>query len=127
MVYSGLGGLAAFVALLGLTSSVPGTLVSCLMTGGAVGGVVVPAQTLLQSETPQHLLGRVGSTVMSTVFASQIVGLMLSGELARLTSIRQVFLVTAGMLLALLAMGRAFLHHRAAGTTTYPDVAVPKT
>jgi len=126
LVFAGLGGMAFFVALLGITSSIPVTLLCCLMTGLFVAAVIVPAQTLLQTETPQHLLGRVGSTVMSTVFGAQIVGLLLSGELARFTSIRQVFEITSVTLLVLMVLGRVFLSHRA-GTTMYPESAVPKT
>jgi DHA3 family macrolide efflux protein-like MFS transporter len=126
VVFTGLGGMAIFVAILGSTFSIPVTLLCCMMTGLFVSAVIVPAQTLLQTETPPHLLGRVGSTVMSTVFGAQIVGLLLSGELARLTSIRQVFWITSVTLLVLMAAGRLFLSHRT-GTTTYPDAAVPKT
>lgn len=127
LVYSGLGGMAIFVAFLGVTSTTPITLACCFLIGLCVGMVIVPAQVLLQSETPQHLMGRVGSTVLSSVFAAQVVGLLLSGELARLTSIRQVFFVTSALLLIIMAVGRVFLHHRAAGTTMYPEAASPKT
>jgi DHA3 family macrolide efflux protein-like MFS transporter len=48
-----------------------------LFIGCAVAGIIIPAQTLMQQETPPELMGRVGSTFMSCVFTAQILGLLL--------------------------------------------------
>ncbi|HBY63818.1 MAG TPA: MFS transporter, partial [Solibacterales bacterium] len=63
------------------------------------------SQALLQAETPPDLLGRVGSTVMSFAFASQVVGLLLSGVLEKLAGIRNVFLLIAALLSLQVAAG----------------------
>jgi len=45
-------------------------------------------------------------------FTAQIVGLVLSGVLADLFGVRVVFLLCAGLAVAMAAGGRAFLHAR---------------
>lgn len=126
LVFAGLGSLAAFVTGMALTSSVPIALVCCFGVGFSVSAVIIPTQTMIQSETPQHLLGRVGSTVLSTVFGANLTGLLISGELAKLVGVRQVFLTVAIVLAVLIAAGRVFLSHRS-GTTMYPVSTEPNT
>ena len=76
----------------------------------AVSAVIVPAQTLLQQETPPALVGRVSSTSMSVVFLGQVLGLALSGVLANAVGVRLVFLLCASFAVILAAGGKAFLH-----------------
>ncbi len=116
-VFSGLGGLVIATLLLGLTIATPLTLVASLFTGLSVACVLIPTQVLLQSETPPELLGRVGSTVMSVAFASQVVGLVVSGKLEHLVGIRNVFLLIAGLLVVQLMVSARF-RPQARGTTT---------
>ena len=75
----------------------------------AVAGIIIPAQTMIQQETPQALMGRVGSTVMSTIFAAQITGLVLSGLLTQYMGVRRVFALCAGLLVVLILAGKLFM------------------
>jgi len=69
----------------------------------------VPAQTLIQQETPPPLMGRVGSTVMSFIFGAQILGLIASSLLAGRIGVRHVFAVCAALLLILIVVGRLWM------------------
>ena len=72
---------------------------------------------MIQEETPQAMLGRVGSTVMSLIFSAQIAGLILSGVLANHTSVRRVFALCTLMLAALIVIGKLWMepdHHQPA-------------
>lgn len=115
LVLVGLGGVGLGAALLGLFPYVPVAILATLIVGFAVSAIIVPAQTLLQQETPAALIGRVSSTSMSVVFFGQVLGLVLSGVLASLFGVRLVFLICAGLATVLAAGGRAFMHVGARG------------
>ena len=106
LVYSGLGGIALGLCLLAGVPHVWAALLADLIIGVAVAAIVVPANTMIQQETPAALMGRVGSTVMSLVFTAQILGLVLSGLLANRIGVRHVFAVCAVLLVALIAAGK---------------------
>jgi MFS family permease len=108
-VYAGLGGIAAGLCLLGGIPQVWAAIVADLIIGLAVAGIVVPATTMIQQETPPALMGRVGSTNMSVIFGAQILGLVLSGLLANYIGVRKVFAVCAVMLVVLIAIGKLFM------------------
>jgi MFS family permease len=121
-VYLGLGGIALGTLLLAaaplLAINVPFThlglpviiaVVACFVIGFACAGIIVPAQTLIQMETPAELMGRVGSTTMSSIFGAQIGGLLLSGILANYTGVRSVFAICTGMLVALMIAGKLWM------------------
>ncbi len=61
------------------------------------------------------LMGRVGSSVMSFVFAAQILGLILSGIFVDHVGVRNVFTVCAGLLAALMLTGKLFMEPRHPG------------
>ena len=108
-VYFGLTGIAIGLILLAALPVLPVTIVALLLIGFSVAGIIVPAQTLIQQETPQAMLGRVGSTVMSLIFSAQIAGLLLSGVLANHMSVRGVFGICSGMLVVLLIAGKLWM------------------
>jgi len=110
LVLSGLAGIGAGVFLLGALPFAPATLLAAFAIGFTFSAIMVPAQTLLQRETPHAMIGRVSSTNISVAFFAQIIGLLLSGVLADLFGVRTVFFVCAALALALAAGGRAFLH-----------------
>jgi MFS family permease len=110
LVLSGLAGIGAGVFVLGAVPLISATLVATFTIGFAFAAIMVPAQTLLQEETPHAMLGRVSSTVTSVVFLAQIVGLILSGVFAELIGIRAVFFLCAAIALGLMSGGRLFLH-----------------
>ena len=108
-VYFGLTGIAVGTLALAVFPNLPVTIFALLLIGFAVAGIIVPAQTLIQQETPQTMLGRVGSTVMSLIFSAQIAGLLLSGVLANHMSVRGVFGICSGMLVLLLLAGKLWM------------------
>jgi MFS family permease len=109
MVLSGLAGVGAAVFLLGTVAYLPVTMLATFLIGFAFSGVIVPAQTLLQQETPAALMGRISSTVMSVVVFAQVLGLVASGVLGQIMGVRAVFLLSAVLAGALAAGGHFFL------------------
>jgi DHA3 family macrolide efflux protein-like MFS transporter len=115
-VYLGLGGIALGTLLLAAIPLVATAIFGCFLIGFSAAGIIVPSQTLVQQETPQELMGRVGSTLMSAIFTAQILGLVLSGILAQHTSIRRVFGLCTALLAALIIAGKLWMepdHHPA--------------
>jgi predicted MFS family arabinose efflux permease len=106
---SGLFGLAfaTFVLALFHTALLAG--VSMFGIGFAIAFIVVPAQTLMQQETPQDMLGRVSSSFMAVFSLSQLLGLVLSGSLADLIGVRRLFLASAVLLIVLSGAGYLWL------------------
>ena len=117
LVYSGLGGIALGLCLLTAFPLLSTTILANLVIGFSVAGIIIPAQTMIQQETPQALLGRVGSTVMSTIFAAQITGLVLSGLLTQYMGVRRVFALCAGLLIVLIAAGKLFMEPKEQAAT----------
>jgi MFS family permease len=109
LVYSGLCGIAIGLVILTLLPHIWSTLVGNFIIGIAVAAIIVPAQTLFQQATPPELLGRVGSTFMSIIFAAQISGLVLSGILTQHMGVRRVFALCAVMLMVLIAVGKLWM------------------
>jgi MFS family permease len=109
-----LAGIGAGVFLLGAVPFIAATLASTFLVGFSFTAIMVPAQTLMQRETPHDMLGRVASTQISVIFFAQILGLVLSGLLAQAFGVRMVFFLCAGLSLALVAGGRLFLRAKAA-------------
>jgi DHA3 family macrolide efflux protein-like MFS transporter len=108
-VYLGLGGIALGTLLLATIPLVASAILGCFLIGFSAAGIIVPSQTLVQQETPQELMGRVGSTLMSAIFSAQILGLVLSGILAQHTSIRRVFGLCTALLAALIIAGKLWM------------------
>lgn len=120
MVLLGLVGIGVGVFLLGALPYVPATVLATFTIGFAFAGIIVPAQTLMQQETPPALMGRISSTVMSVVFFAQVLGLVLSGVLGQAIGVRAVFFLCAVLAAVLAAAGHFFLaaaKPRAAATT----------
>ena len=112
MVLSGLAGIGVGVFLLGAAPYTVATLVATFIIGFAFAAIMVPAQTLLQRETPHEMIGRVSSTNISVAFLAQVIGLILSGALADLFGVRMVFVLCAGLAFIMALGGRIFLRAR---------------
>jgi MFS family permease len=110
LVLSGLAGIGGGALLLGAVPHSAATLAAAFAIGFAFAAIIVPAQTLLQRETPQDMIGRVSSTNISVAFLGQVIGLVLSGVLADHLGVRTVFILCAGLAMSMAAGGRAFLH-----------------
>jgi len=113
LVLSGLAGIGAGVLLLGALPYIAAALASTFIIGFAFAAILVPAQTLIQRETPRDMLGRVGSTNASVIFLGQILGLVLSGVLAEALGVRMVFFLCAALSVALAGAGKVFLRANA--------------
>ena len=109
LVLGGLAGVGLGALLLGALPWVPMSMFACFTLGFTFAGVIVPAQTLMQSETPAALMGRISSTTLSVVLFAQLVGLLLSGLLADLFGVRAVFFLCAIVAWVLTAAGTLLL------------------
>jgi len=109
LVYFGLGGIALGLTVLTAVPHLWATVLGDLIIGFSVAGIIIPSNVMIQQETPAELMGRVGSTMMSLVFGAQILGLLLSGQLAQRIGVRHVFAVCAVMLVVLIAAGKIFM------------------
>ncbi len=112
LVLGGLGGIAVGLCLLTFLTHVWSTLLANLFIGMAVAAIIVPATTLMQTETPPELMGRVGSAFMSLVFTAQILGLAISGTVADRVGVRHVFAYCAILLVILIFIGKLFMEPR---------------
>jgi MFS family permease len=110
----GLAGIGAGVLLLGAVPHIAAALSATFIIGFAFGAIIVPAQTLIQRETPHDMLGRVGSTNASVIFLGQVLGLAVSGVLAQFLGVRLVFFLCAALSVGLAVGGKVFLSRRAA-------------
>ena len=117
LVYAGLGGIAVGLVLMTVLTHIWSTLVGTLVIGLAVAAIIIPAQTLFQTETPPALMGRVGSTFMSIIFTAQIAGLVLSGAFADRIGVREIFAVCAALLAVLIVVGRIWMEPKPASAT----------
>ncbi len=106
-VVIGLLALACSTGLLGAFANLPMAAFSLLCLGAAIAFIIVPAQTLMQQETPPPLIGRVSSSFMSLMSVAQVAGLLLSGWLAQVLGIRHLFMTSAAALLLITAVGYA--------------------
>jgi MFS family permease len=119
LVLAGLAGIGLGAFLLGALPWPAASAVACFTLGFTFSGVIVPAQTLMQRETPPHLMGRIGATSMSVIFLGQLLGLLLSGVLAEQIGVRAVFFLCAVLALALTGAGKWLL-----GTERHAAVAL---
>jgi DHA3 family macrolide efflux protein-like MFS transporter len=110
IVLSGLAGIGIGALVLGAMPFALAAVVAMGIIGIAFSAIMVPAQTLLQRETPREIIARVSSTNISVAFMAQILGLLLSGYLADELGVRLVFILCAGLAGVLAAAGKLFLH-----------------
>jgi DHA3 family macrolide efflux protein-like MFS transporter len=110
IVLSGLAGIGIGALVLGTMPFALAAVAAMGIIGIAFSAIMVPAQTLLQRETPREMIARVSSTNLSVAFMAQILGLLLSGYLADELGVRLVFILCAGLAGVLVAAGKLFLH-----------------
>jgi MFS transporter, DHA3 family, macrolide efflux protein len=97
LVLFSLAVIASGIVIMSATGSGLATAVGAFVMGAGVGLLMVPAQTLIQSETPLPMVGRVSSGVMSLISLAQILGLILSGVSAAAIGLRPVFFLSAAI------------------------------
>jgi MFS transporter, DHA3 family, macrolide efflux protein len=106
------GGLLATgfsIALIAFARSTIAAAVGILTLGFFVAFIIVPAQTLIQTHTPQPMLGRVSGGMVSVMVSSQVLGMLFAGEIATAIGIRNVYYGSAALLLLLAAGGYYWL------------------
>lgn len=126
IVAAGLATTAFAMASIGISLEIVGATAGAFLMGAGAGLLTVPAQTLLQTETPVEMAGRVSSTVTSAIAIAQIAGLILSATLARLVGLRPLFAASATLLGAVAAASRRTKTHftRRLATEPRPQGAV---
>jgi len=108
LVLFGLGGMGGAVLVTALFGRITTTALGMLGLGFGAAFVMVPAQTLLQQETPHALLGRVSSSLMSLLAISQVLAMFVAGPVAQQAGIRNLYFGSAAMLAAIAAVGYAW-------------------
>jgi predicted MFS family arabinose efflux permease len=112
LMMSGLFTVALGILMLAVFGNVPITIVATLVMGFGVALVIIPAQTLMQGQTPLDMLGRVTSTLMSVLSFAQVAGLALSGSIAQVVGIRNSYYATSALLALIAAAGWRVVTHR---------------
>jgi MFS family permease len=115
IVIYGLTGMGVAVLITAIFGRISTTAVGMLGLGMGAACIMVPAQTLLQQETPPDMLGRVSSSLMSLMAFSQVTAMIVVGPVAERAGIRNLYFGSAVMLIAIGAIGFGKLgRHRSA-------------
>lgn len=109
LVVYGLAGMGVAVFVTALFGRVGTTAVGMLGLGFGAAFIMVPSQTLLQGETPHHLLGRVMSSLMSLLAMSQVCAMFVAGPVAQRAGIRNLYFGSAAMLALIGVVGYGML------------------
>lgn len=120
VILCGLLGFATGPALLGAIPHPAGAAFGTFAAGFAFGFILVPAQTISQTETPPEMMGRVSSTFVALHMAAQTAGLAASGRLADRIGIRPTFFACAAVMAAFAAAGWLWMRRRVPALA--PDV-----
>jgi MFS family permease len=113
LVLAGIGAIGAGVALLAVTDTTAAALLISFFLGLGASGAIVPAQTLIQEETPQALLGRVSSTSWATLTVAQLLGVGLAGKLAEWIGIGSLYSAVGVGLVLIAALSYGYARSRA--------------
>lgn len=108
IVWLGLGLVGLFVGALSLAAGVAGVAVVMFAIGLAVAPTTASISTLLQTESPPALLGRVASTLNAVVTAATVGSMALAAVAATIVGVRGVF-VLSGVVAVMAAASTALL------------------
>jgi DHA3 family macrolide efflux protein-like MFS transporter len=109
MVIYGLAGMGAAVFVTALFGMLWSTIIGMLGLGFFAAFIIVTSQTLLQQETPQDMLGRVSSSLMSLMAVSQVLAMFVAGPVAQNVGLRNLYFGSAVMLLVICVVGVLWL------------------
>ncbi len=101
------------VAVTALFGEVISAVVGMLGLGYCAAFIMITSQTLMQHETPQELLGRVSSSMMSLMAVSQVLAMFFAGPVAERAGLRNLYYGSAVMLVGVGAAGLMQLRRRA--------------
>lgn len=119
MVIEGLLVIGVSVAVMAAFGNIPMSAVGMFGIGVGSGLIMIPSMTLIQTETPMEMVGRVSSSVWSLLSIAQVVGLVFSGSLAAKLGVIKLFYLSAVMLALIAAFGFFRLQSR---TPQNPDL-----
>jgi MFS transporter, DHA3 family, macrolide efflux protein len=112
MVVLGILGLGVSIFIMSAMNSVPIVIACGFFFGLAVAYVIIPAQALMQEDTPPQMLGRVSSASISLMTVSQLFSFLVAGTVADWIGIRNLYYVVALILALTALMGFIFANHR---------------
>jgi predicted MFS family arabinose efflux permease len=112
LIMLGLCGIAFGILILAVFANIPLAVVATLGMGFGVAMVIIPAQTLMQAETPTEMLGRVSGSLRSVLALVQIAGLVLSGSIAQAVGIRNSYFAISVLLMLIASAGLQVVHRR---------------
>jgi predicted MFS family arabinose efflux permease len=105
MVIGGLAGMGLAVFITAILANVITAGIGMLTLGFFAAFLMITAQTLLQHETPPDMLGRVSSSMMSSLAFAQVIALLGAGPVAQSAGIRTLFFGSAALLAAIAIIG----------------------
>jgi DHA3 family macrolide efflux protein-like MFS transporter len=105
LVAYGLAGMGVGVFMTAMFAAVAPAAAAMLAVGFFAAFVMVCAQTLIQQETPQELLGRVSSTLMSLLAIAQVLALLAAGPVAERAGVLNLYFLSGAALVAVGAAG----------------------
>jgi len=105
LVVYGVGGMGVFVLITAVFGAMSSTAAGMLGLGFCAASIFITATTLIQQETPQELLGRVMSCLMSLLCGSQVISMLAAGPVAEKTGITNLYYGSAAMLVAVSIIG----------------------
>jgi MFS transporter, DHA3 family, macrolide efflux protein len=103
-VVLGLAGLGVAAVMIASIQSLNAVGANMIIAGICLAFITVSAEAILLQEVPEHLLGRVSSTVSSVVCLCQIAAMVLAGPLAQLVGIAAVWYGSGAALIILAAV-----------------------
>jgi predicted MFS family arabinose efflux permease len=109
LVVYGLTGMGTAVLVTATFSGLIATGLGMLGLGFFAAFNMVTSQTLLQQETPQAMLGRVTSSLMSLLAVSQVLAMLFAGPVAESAGIRNLYFASAVMLIGIAGFGLTWL------------------
>jgi MFS family permease len=118
VVVGGLFGIGVAIAAIAAIPNTAAAAIGMLAMGFCAAFLVVPSQTLLQEETPPHMLGRVGGSMMSVMMGAQVAGLVIAGPVAGAIGIRNLYFASAALLGIIAVAGNMKLRGRTLPQTT---------
>ncbi|HMV48322.1 MAG TPA: MFS transporter [Blastocatellia bacterium] len=105
MVIEGLLVIGVSVAVMAGFGNIPMAAVGMFGIGVGSGLIMIPSMTLIQTETPMEMVGRVSSSVWSLLSIAQVIGLIFSGSLAAKLGVVKLFYLSAVLLVLIAAFG----------------------
>jgi DHA3 family macrolide efflux protein-like MFS transporter len=112
LVVGGLFGIGVSILVIAFLASIPATAIGMFALGFFVAFILIPAQTLVQQETPREMLGRVSSSMWSVLSFAQVIAMLIAGPAAQSFGIQNLYYASGVLLLAIAGFGLLQLRRR---------------